>query len=594
MTLRRIPIAVFVFLACVLAALAALAAITLFAFGAFRQAYYDSMVDDLSARAKLAAPLAAPYLESGDYASLQALCRTITEGLDMRVTVILPDGRVVADSVRDPASMENHGDREELRLALNSGKGQASRLSETLGTGMFYYALPVHIGDTVAGVVRVSLYKDRLRAIPPLVYSRLLIGAGVAALVGLFTSAAVSRVLRRPMERLVSGMGRFAGGDFTAPIETPVLSEMALLSESLNKMAARIDERLRAVTKERNQQEAVLSSMVEGVLAVDNQGRVMTFNAAAARLTGIDFARSPGACLGDIAPDQPITGFVSQILENGTAAESEFGDVGRGDRILRAHGSVLRDAQGKGIGAVVVLNDVTRLRRLEQVRRDFVANVSHELRTPITSIKGFVETLLDGALNDQKDATRFLEILAKQADRLNAILGDLLTLSRIEEGEEKASISLEHRAIRDILKASMELCSKKASDKNIAVYLDCPQGLTGHINPSLLEQAVANLIDNAVKYSPAGSSVQVRALRQNGVVIRVEDHGCGVAPEHLPRLFERFYRVDKARSRSLGGTGLGLAIVKHVITAHGGRVTVESAPGVGSTFSIFLPDVDDP
>lgn len=594
MALRRIPIAVFVFLACLLAGLAALAAITLFAFGAFRQAYYDSMVDDLAARAKLAAPLAAPYLESGDYASLQALCRTITDGLDMRVTVILPDGRVVADSVRDPVSMENHGDREELGLALKTGKGQVSRFSETLGTGMIYYALPVYIGNDPAGVVRVSLYTDRLRAIPPLVYSRLLTGAGVAVLVGLFTSAAVSRVLRRPVNSLVNGMERFARGDFSAAIATPVLSEMAMLSGSLNEMAAQIDERLRAVTKERNQQEAVLSSMVEGVLAVDNQQHVMTFNAAAARLTGIDFARSPRACLGDLAPDQPITDFVSHIVETGTPAEREFGDVGRGDHILRAHGSVLRDAQKKGIGAVVVLNDVTRLRRLEQVRRDFVANVSHELRTPITSIKGFVETLLDGALNDPRDATRFLEILAKQADRLNAILGDLLTLSSIEEGEEKASISLEHRAVRDILKASMELCSKKASDKNIAVYLDCPKNLTGHINPSLLEQAVANLIDNAVKYSPAGSSVQVRALRQNGVVIRVEDHGCGVAPEHLPRLFERFYRVDKARSRSLGGTGLGLAIVKHVITAHGGRVTVESAPGVGSTFSIFLPDVEAP
>lgn len=593
MTFRKIPIAVFVFLACMSAALAALTAITLFALGAFRQSYYDTMVNDLAARAKLAAPLVAPYLKSGEYAPLQALCRDITEGLDMRVTVILADGRVVADSAHDPASMENHGMREEVYRALKTGAGQVARFSETLGTGMFYYALPVQGDSESIGVVRVSLYKDRLQAIPPLVYSRLLIGAGVAILVGLFTSAAVSHVLRRPVNRLVSGMERFARGDFTVSIEMPVLSEMAMLSGSLNEMAAQINDRLRAVTKERNQQEAVLSSMVEGVLAVDNRQRIMTFNGAAIRLTGIDFERSPGECLGVIAPDHPITEFASRILEDGKPAEGEFGNVSRGDRVLRAHGSVLRDARGKGIGAVVVLNDVTRLRRLEQVRRDFVANVSHELRTPITSIKGFVETLLDGALKDPRDAKRFLEILAKQADRLNAILGDLLTLSSIEEGEEKASIALENMTIRDTLKASIELCSKKASDKNIAVHLDCPQDLTAYINPSLLEQAVANLIDNALKYSPAGSNVHVRALRRGGVVIRVEDHGCGVAPEHLPRLFERFYRVDKARSRSLGGTGLGLAIVKHVITAHGGRVTVESASGVGSTFSIFLPALDE-
>ena len=315
----------------------------------------------------------------------------------------------------------------------------------------------------------------------------------------------------------------------------------------------------------------------------------MTFNQAAVRLTGIDFESNPNAHLREVAPNTPLAQFVVQILNSAKPKESEFGNLSQSGRILQVHGSVLRDVQGKGIGAVVVFNDVTRLRRLEQVRRDFVANVSHELRTPITSIKGFVETLLDGALNSPEDARRFLEIVAKQSDRLNAILGDLLTLSHIEEGEEKKSIDVEVMGIRDTLEAAMELCSKKASAKNIRVSLECESAIKACINPSLLEQAVANLIDNAIKYSPADSDVVVRAAQEEEVMIQVEDRGCGVAAEHLPRLFERFYRADKARSRALGGTGLGLSIVNHVITAHGGRVTVESTPNVGSTFSIYLP-----
>lgn len=587
--MRKLSIAVFVFVSYMIVALAAVAAVAVLFLGAFRQAYYETVVTDLAARAKLAAPLVAPYLESGGYAELQALCRRTVEGLDMRITVILPDGRVVADSERDPETMENHGAREEIRQALETGAGRAARFSETLGTGMFYYALPVYAAGGVSGVIRMSFYQERLREIPAFVYKRLLIGAVTAALIGLLMSVLVSRMLHRPIKAMVAGVQRFARGDFAVPLRGAPISEAVVLCESLNEMAAEIDERLRAVTKERNQQEAVLSSMVEGVLAVDNEGRIMTFNKAASRLAGVDLDGHPGAYLHEIAPDSPISEFVSQVLKGARPLESEFGNVSQGARILQAHGSVLRDARGEGIGAVVVLNDVTRLRRLEQVRRDFVANVSHELRTPITSIKGFVETLLDGAMEDTADARRFLEILAKQADRLNAILGDLLTLSSIEEEEERAHITLELLGIRNTLEAAQELCSKKASAKNISVHLDCPETITARINPSLLEQAVANLIDNAIKYSPAGSAVHIRAFREDGIIIRVEDRGCGVSQEHLPRLFERFYRVDKARSRSLGGTGLGLAIVKHVITAHGGRVTVESAPGVGSTFSIVLP-----
>ena len=224
------------------------------------------------------------------------------------------------------------------------------------------------------------------------------------------------------------------------------------------------------------------------------------------------------------------------------------------------------------------------------MRRDFVANVSHELRTPITSIKGFVETLLDGAMHDSDDTERFLRIVLAQTDRLNAIIEDLLVLSRIEQEVEQAEIELARGRIKDVLKAAVMVCQSNIEDKDIQIDLCCDDKLEARIDATLLEQAMVNLIDNAVKYSPNGQKVHVEATRaENEILIRVRDHGCGIAREHLPRLFERFYRVDKARSRKLGGTGLGLAIVKHIAQAHGGYVSVESNFGKGSTFCVHLP-----
>jgi two-component system phosphate regulon sensor histidine kinase PhoR len=236
------------------------------------------------------------------------------------------------------------------------------------------------------------------------------------------------------------------------------------------------------------------------------------------------------------------------------------------------------------------LNDVTRLRRLENIRRDFVANVSHELKTPVTAIKGSVETLLDGALQKPEDARRFLEIVTRQADRLNAIIDDLLSLSRIEQEAERHEIPLQRSHLNEVLRGAVQACEVGAAAKSIRIGLSCPEPLLARINPPLLEQAIVNLIDNAVKYSRPESEVRVEARPENGeILILVRDHGCGIGKEHLPRLFERFYRVDKARSRKEGGTGLGLAIVKHIVQAHAGTVTVASVPGEGSTFTIHLP-----
>jgi two-component system, OmpR family, phosphate regulon sensor histidine kinase PhoR len=266
--------------------------------------------------------------------------------------------------------------------------------------------------------------------------------------------------------------------------------------------------------------------------------------------------------------------------------------VGVEDRNLQANGTLLRgDADADaGVGAVVVLNDVTRLKRLEAVRRDFVANVSHELKTPVTSIKGFAETLEDGALEDPEAARRFVRIIAGQADRLNSIIEDLLALSTLEQSTDSPLLQLEEADLCDVVAVALAVCGPKANAKHITLREVCSGSLVARVSPPLLEQAVANLVDNAVKYSAEGGDVEVALVDgRDEIVVSVRDQGQGVPREHLPRLFERFYRVDKARSRDMGGTGLGLAIVKHIAQIHGGRVSVESVLGQGSTFRIHLP-----
>lgn len=281
---------------------------------------------------------------------------------------------------------------------------------------------------------------------------------------------------------------------------------------------------------------------------------------------------------------------VDQILASRKPAENDIVFRQPDERILQVRGTMLPDSHERGFGAVFVLNDVTRLRRLENMRRDFAANVSHELKTPITSIKGFIETILDGASMD--DARRFMDIIARQADRLDAIIDDLLALSRIEKEAEASDIVLAPSRLKEILLGAANDCQLRADERRIKVEIRCLDEINARVNALLLQQAVRNLLENAVKYSDDGGEIHVIGERTTEEVrVSVVDFGCGIAPEHHARLFERFYRVDKARSRKLGGTGLGLAIVKHIVLAHRGRVTVESAPGKGSKFTIHLPPI---
>jgi two-component system phosphate regulon sensor histidine kinase PhoR len=417
--------------------------------------------------------------------------------------------------------------------------------------------------------------------------------AGAGLVIALFAAALsliVSRRITRPIEELRKGAESFARGDFQCTLPVSESEEIGGLAEAMNEMARQLHERINTIIGQRNEIEGVLCSMIEGVIAVDMDERVLSMNNAAVRMFGCNASEAQGRSIQEIVRNTVLREFVTDTLSSEKPVERDVVLSSNGDLFLSGHGTLLQDAQGKQIGALIVLNDVTRLRRLEEIRRDFVANVSHEIKTPITAIKGFVETLREGAVKNPDDAERFLGIIEKHVERLEAIIEDLLSLSRIERGTEREENELVENSVKDVLDTAIQVCEVGAVARKIDIELSCPENLFAKMEPRLLEQAVVNLLDNAVKYSNEESSIRVEASQGEGeIILSVRDEGCGIEKKHLSRLFERFYRVDKARSRQLGGTGLGLAIVKHIAQAHGGHVNVESTPGKGSTFSIYLP-----
>ena len=365
---------------------------------------------------------------------------------------------------------------------------------------------------------------------------------------------------------------------------------MSALAGAIETLRGQLVERSLTIGRQGTQQEAVLGSMIEGVLAVDASQRIVSINRAAADLLGLDPATVLGRPIQEVVRNADLRQFALQAIDCRETVEDDLVLRAARDRTLRVRGTPLNDPSGEG-GAVIVLNDITDIRHLENVRRDFVANVSHELKTPVASIKGFVETLLEGRVDDPADRRRFLEIIGRQSDRLGTIIDDLLALSRIEQAEGMGDLPLEHVPVADVLAAVVAECGPRADERSITIEVDSPPRLGAEVNAPLLEQALINLVDNALKYSEPGGRVVVAVAPTVDGMLEwiVRDQGSGIGAEHLPRLFERFYRVDKGRSRRLGGTGLGLSIVKHIVQAHGGTVAVESTPGVGSTFRVLLP-----
>lgn len=529
----------------------------------------------------LAGPIAA-----GDTAAMAATARDLARGTGYRITVVARDGNVVADTLASANRLENHRDRPELVAAFATGQGVARRPSATIGTNTLYAARSVPGPDGSLFAARVAIPENVVLA----GLSRSLLPVGLALVAALLAALAVSftvaRSIARPCSQLSVAAARFATGDPGARSVIRAPRELMDLSATFNHMADQLRARLAELDAERRSARATLDGMSEAILVVDNETRLQSMNPAAKGLYP-----ASGTTLLEVTRCNELERVTLQSIREGRAVQTETTLYGKSPRFFQANASPLPSG-----GAVISLSDVTRLRLLESVRRDFVANVSHELRTPITSIRGFVESLLDGAIEDRDTANRFLTIVNRQTLRMQEIIDDLLTLASLER-DGSSHLQTERCLIAPLLDAVLSQLEARAAARSISLQADCPASLQATVNPGLLEQAVANLADNAIKYSEPGSTVTIQALAGSPdpqglapLTIRVSDTGSGIPQADLPRIFERFYRVDRARTREgQGGSGLGLAIVKHIALAHGGSVNAESREGKGSTFSLTVP-----
>jgi two-component system phosphate regulon sensor histidine kinase PhoR len=504
----------------------------------------------------------------------------------LRVTFIAVDGAVLGDSEHDIRTMENHRSRPEVREALQRGAGRSIRYSSTIRTDMLYVAVAAKHGGATVGVVRVAvpLYQiaAAMRRTRWMVMSAVLLALALAALL----SARMAHGIGRGIRELGRAAGRLAEGDLDVRVRVRGGDEIAALGSVFNDMAARLRTMVRELGEEKRKIEIILERLGEAIIVTDAEGRITTCNLAAERVFGITCDQALGLGVVNATQNSALDQAFQRALATRETATTEVQVLFPEPRVLEATVTAL--AVEQPLGAVVILHDVTEVRRLEGVRREFVANASHELQTPITAIKALAETLLADSREDPAVVERFLRDLKTQADRLAALVRDLLDLAAIEAGP--LPLQAGPVTVADIAREVAEQLRSLAEQRGISIEFDLRQDVAVLADRSALTKILANLLDNAIKYNERGGRAGVTATRRDDrVAITVWDTGIGILSTDLPRVFERFYRVDKSRSRELGGTGLGLAIVKHLTEALGGEVTAESEPRKGSRFTVILP-----
>ncbi|MFH1036003.1 MAG: ATP-binding protein [Pseudomonadota bacterium] len=520
----------------------------------------------------------------------QGLAALLGRQLGLRITLITPQGRVVGDSDLEAGGvehMENHLQRPEVVQALAQGQGVSQRYSSTLSLNQIYLAGVLGNPQDPRLVIRLALplsgVEKTLSSTRNLLLGAVLMGLVLSAVVAYFTAKSITR----PIKDLTRTAQVMASGDLSPRVRRYPPHEIGELGRVFDGMADNLQRQLANLTRANDRQDAILRGMEEGVMLTDREGRIMLANRALVKL--LNLGMNPvGRTHSEVMRNPDMQEALRQVLGGEAYVSREIRTLGPGARYLEVH--VVRVAgQATEAGVVAVFHDVTERRKVEQMRRDFVANVSHELRTPLTAIKGASETLLQGALESPEDARRFAEMIDRQTRRLGNLVKDLLDLASIESGE--AAPMLEEITLRPLLESLLEEEADRAKEKGLALIDQVPeQPLAVKADRQLLEQALLNLLDNAIKYTESGGKVTLGVQEgDKELAILVSDTGIGIAQPDQGRLFERFYRVNKDRSRELGGTGLGLAIVKHIAQAHGGRVEVESRLGAGSTFRLVLP-----
>jgi two-component system phosphate regulon sensor histidine kinase PhoR len=534
-----------------------------------------------------------PFVVNQKIAIVDSLADELGQKIEGRITIIDKNGKVIADSYRsgeDLLRMDNHKGRPEVASALQDRVGKSIRFSQTIKTEMLYLALPIKVEGKIVGAARLALplteWKHHRNTIIGIVF----IGLLVAFIFSLLLSFGFSRVVTKPLGQMMQIGKRISQGDFTQRVRVRTQDEMKELGEILNQMSVELSRRVTQITEDKSQLQSILSSMTEGVLAVDHQGKVLLVNNALSRMFELNTSFYNKHHY-EIIRDHDLNEFIREALSAKQEKGKEISFIYPQERDIMVESALVKQQREGGIFAVFVFHDITELKKLERIRKDFVANVSHELKTPLTSIKGFVEAIQDGAIKDPEQTSRFLSIISQHTDRMNKIISDLLQLSQIES--QKFELKREPFSVKELIEEVVYPLKRYADQNSQSLEVSLhsqDQKVLG--DKYRINQALTNLLDNAIKYTPEKGHIKIQTQDKGDFVeIAVQDNGIGIPQKDLSRIFERFYTIDKARSRELGGTGLGLSIVRHIVEAHGGKIKVESEIGKGSRFSFTLKKI---
>lgn len=546
-----------------------------------RQIYLKGLEDNLISNGKL---MAGMLNDRYDYNkdNYDDLATEYSKILNSRVTIIASDGKVIGESENSSENMENHSERLEVKEAMEGKVGISYRHSTTENMDMLYVAVPVGSAKPYKAVIRLSVPLTYIKSIQSHLLLNVLLAVALGLMISFITAYLFVRRLTKPINEMTYISTSIAQGRYDRRISMNYKDELGVLARSFNDMAEKLERTISDLSDKKNKLEAILKSMLSGVIAFDAKSKVMLANPEAYSIFG--FKK-------DILGKHALEIFRNTKLEDVILShkdEDKEIDIDYPEkRVIRVKTAAINDEEGsQNLGLVMVIHDITEIKNLENMRSEFVANVSHELKTPLTSIKGFAETLRNGAINDDSARDKFLDIINIEADRLSRLINDILLLSDIENKPKE--ILSEKVDVNKVIDQVKDIMSGAALLKNIKLeFHKCEPPAYVMGEHDLVKQLLINLTDNAVKYTPEDGRVDVSVSRKDdNVSIEVRDNGIGISKEHIPRLFERFYRVDKSRSRALGGTGLGLAIVKHIVVSMNGEINVESEPGKGSRFTV--------
>jgi len=544
----------------------------------------------LAVRSQMLVEISRGKLESLQHAAFQNEIKGLGHRTQSRLTVIDADGKVIADSQTVPDSMNNHSNRPEILQAAQNGIGMASRYSQTLQTQMIYYALPITSNGELIGFARTALPQvavgEKLSTLRLIVLLSALVAAITALIIGLY----LARRFSEPLINMIKAAEAISQGDYNRRITVSQGDEIGLLANAFNRMAKSSAQRMHEITMDHNRLSKIFAGMVEGVIGVDQHQNISHINQAASKLLAISSDDCIDKPIWESIRFPEINEALVKSMKTGKVVKTQMRlSSAINDQVIDIYTAALTNGQKGAIGAVIVLHDISELDHLERIRRDFVANASHELKTPITAIRGLAETILDDADMDSDTLHRFVSRMHAQSIRLSQLVVDLMTISRLESSQYQQQN--QPFDLCDVVNRSATNLKIVCLEKQLTLTLNpANEALTINGDLQAISQLVDNLLDNAIKYTPAGGSVTINIDKHDQKArLQVSDTGIGISAKHQKRIFERFYRVDKARSRELGGTGLGLSIVKNIAEQHGGSITLKSQSGIGTTFTVLLP-----